>query len=180
MSSARRPRHRSRHELHDQGTGWPGPLHRWQTEVRVRRCSRSIQNSASALVQRLRTPGLCCRFGPDLSGLGARQSAQPTCVGHRVTVSVLIEVGEDAKAFTLPFADAVGPPVQIGFTVRASVKVIMGPGPAAARKPLSRWLAGHRAGRRHSSPRRLPGGSLLKGIRLPRLGDRENHLMCSP
>jgi hypothetical protein len=82
-------------------------------------------NSASALVQRLRTPGLSCRFGPDLSGLRVRQGAQPTCVGHRVPVSVVVEVSEDAKVLSVPLADAVGPPIQIGVAVRASVEVIM-------------------------------------------------------
>jgi len=40
---------------------------------------------------------LFCRFGPDLSGLQVRQGAQPTCVGHCVPVSVVVEVGEDAS-----------------------------------------------------------------------------------
>ena len=68
---------------------------------------------------------LFCRFGPDLSGLRVRQGAQPTCVGHRVPVSVVVEVDEDAKMLSVPLPDAVGPPVQIGFAVRAGVEVIM-------------------------------------------------------
>jgi hypothetical protein len=43
------PRHRSRHELHGQGTGWPGPWHRWQAEVRVRRCDLGIQSADHAV-----------------------------------------------------------------------------------------------------------------------------------
>jgi hypothetical protein len=68
---------------------------------------------------------LFCPFGPDLSCLRVRQGAQLTCVGHRVPVSVVVEVGEDTKVLSVPLAYAVGPPVQIGFAVRASVEVIM-------------------------------------------------------
>jgi hypothetical protein len=48
------------------------------------------------------------RFGPDPSGLRVRQGAQPTCIGHRVPVSVVIEVGENAKLLSVPLADPVG------------------------------------------------------------------------
>ena len=40
-------------------------------------------------------------------------------------VPVVVEVGEDAKMLSVPLADPVGPPVQIGFAVRASLEVIM-------------------------------------------------------
>ena len=40
-------------------------------------------------------------------------------------VSVVVEVDEDAKVLSVPLADPVGPPVQIGLVVRASVEVIM-------------------------------------------------------
>ena len=40
-------------------------------------------------------------------------------------VSVVVEVREDAEVLSVPLADAVGPPVQIGVAVRASVEVIM-------------------------------------------------------
>src|SRR5215211_867181 len=59
------------------------------------------------------------------ASLRVRQGAQPTCVGDRVPVSVVVEVGEDVKVLSVPLADAVGPPVQIGFAVRASVEVAM-------------------------------------------------------
>jgi hypothetical protein len=42
-----------------------------------------------------------------------------------VTVSVVVEIGEDAKVLSMPLADAVGPPVQIGVAVPVSVEVIM-------------------------------------------------------
>jgi hypothetical protein len=42
-----------------------------------------------------------------------------------VPISVVVEVDEDAMVLSVPLADAVGPPVQIGLTVRAGVEVIM-------------------------------------------------------
>jgi|SRR4029450_5710554 hypothetical protein len=66
-----------------------------------------------------------CRSGADLSDLRVRQGAQPTSVGHGAPVSVVVEVSENAKVLSVPLADAVGPPVQIGVAVRASIEVIM-------------------------------------------------------
>jgi hypothetical protein len=42
-----------------------------------------------------------------------------------VPVSGVVVIGEYAKVLPVPLADAVGPRVQIGFAVRASVEVIM-------------------------------------------------------
>jgi hypothetical protein len=73
------PRHRSRHELDEQGTGWPGPWHRWQAEVRVRRCGHSIQSADHAVHEHApgdpKVSGVIIDFESDLS-IALRQLGQ--------------------------------------------------------------------------------------------------------
>jgi hypothetical protein len=45
------PGQRLRHEMDEQGTGWPGPRDGWHAEVAVSRCCRGIQSADRAVHQ---------------------------------------------------------------------------------------------------------------------------------